>query len=58
MDMANLSNRQQTEIFKSQQRIQSIFTDQAAENAASQFNATSENQTKQFDPKLKVYVKS
>ena len=47
-DMANLSNRQQTELFKSQQRIQSILTDQAATNAARQFNASSENQTNQF----------
>jgi len=48
MDMANLTNRQQTSMFKSQQRIQSLFTDQAAENAARQFNATSDNQTNQF----------
>ena len=48
MDMANLSNQQQTEMFKAQSRIQSLFTDQAAENAARQFNATSENQTNQF----------
>jgi len=48
MDMANLSNRQQTDLFKTQQRIQGLFTDQAAENAARQFNATSENQTNQF----------
>ena len=48
MDMANLSNRQQTELFKSQQRIQSILTDQAAVNAARQFNASSENQVVQF----------
>ena len=34
-DMANLSNQQQTDIFKAQQRIQSLFTDQAATNAAS-----------------------
>jgi hypothetical protein len=47
-DMANLSNRQQTELFKSQQRIQSILTDQAATNAARQFNASSENQVVQF----------
>jgi hypothetical protein len=46
--MANLSNRQQTELFTAQQRIQSLFTDQAAENAAEQFNATSQNQTDQF----------
>ena len=48
MEMQNLSNAQQTELFKSQQNIQAIFTDQAAENAAAQFNATSENQTDQF----------
>ena len=47
-DMANLSNRQQTDLFKAQQRIQGLFTDQAAENAARQFNATSENQVNQF----------
>ena len=35
-------------MFKAQQNIQALFTDQAAENAAAQFNATSENQTKQF----------
>tara|TARA_R100000234_G_scaffold85918_1_gene54830 strand:- start:12 stop:2276 length:2265 start_codon:yes stop_codon:yes gene_type:complete len=48
MDMANLSNQQQTELFKAQQRTQSMFTDQAATNAAAQFNATSQNQVDQF----------
>ena len=48
VDMANLSNQQQTEIFKTQQRIQSMFNDQAAENASRQFNATSQNQVDQF----------
>ena len=47
-EMANLSNQQQTEMFKAQSRVQSLFTDQAAINAASQFNATSQNQTDQF----------
>jgi hypothetical protein len=47
-DMANLSNRQQTDLFKAQQRVQSMFTDQAAQNAARQFNATSQQQTDQF----------
>jgi len=46
--MSNLSNRQQTEVFKAQQNIQSLFTDQAAENAAEQFNAANQNQTDQF----------
>lgn len=53
MDMANLSNRQATTIFKAQQTIQSLFTDQAQENAARQFNATSQNQTDQFFANLK-----
>ena len=48
VDMANLSNEQQTELFKNQQRVQSLFTDQAAENAARQFNASSQNQVDQF----------
>jgi len=48
MDMTNLSNQQQTELFKGQQRVQSLFTDQAATNAARQFNATSQGQTDQF----------
>ena len=48
MDMQNLSNEQQTSLFKQQSIIQSLFTDQAATNAASQFNATSDNQTQQF----------
>ena len=54
MDMANLNNEQQTALFKSQQAIQALFTDQAAENAAAQFNATSENQTNQFFSNLKT----
>ena len=48
IDMANLSNRQQTDLFKAQQRVQALFTDQAAENAARQFNASSQNQVDQF----------
>jgi hypothetical protein len=48
MEMANLSNEQQTAMFNAQAINQALLTDQAAQNAASQFNATSENQTKQF----------
>ena len=48
MDMANTERMQQTEMFKAQSVIQGLFTDQAAENAAKQFNAASENQTNQF----------
>ena len=56
IDMANLSNRQQTELFKAQQRVQSLFTDQAAENAARQFNASSQNQVDQFFANLGAQV--
>jgi len=56
MDMTNLSNNQQMEMFKSQQVIQSLFTDQAADNAAKQFNASSETQTKQFMANLQQQV--
>ena len=48
MDMANLDNKQQTTMFKAQQRTTSILSDAAADNAVSQFNATSKNQTEQF----------
>ena len=47
-EMQNLNNRQQTTIFKTQQRIAGLFSDQAADNAAKQFNAASKNQTDQF----------
>ena len=56
MDLANLSNEQQTAMFKAQSSIQAIFNDQASDNAAKQFNATSENQTKQFMTNLKTQV--
>ena len=48
MDMANLSNEQQTALFNAQAINQSLLTDQAATNAANQFNATSQNQVDQF----------
>lgn len=47
-DMTNLSNEQQTVIFKAQATQQALLSDQAADNAAKQFNASSENQTNQF----------
>ena len=48
MDMQNLSNQQQMDMFAGQQQVQSMFTDQAAENASKQFNASSQNQVDQF----------
>ncbi len=48
MDLSNLSNEQQMQVLKAQETAQSILSDGAAINAASQFNATSQNQTDQF----------
>jgi len=56
MEMANLSNLQQTNMFKAQQRVQALFTDQAATNAARQFNASSQNQVDQFFASLATQV--
>tara|TARA_R110002012_G_scaffold77769_2_gene197931 strand:- start:1020 stop:3191 length:2172 start_codon:yes stop_codon:yes gene_type:complete len=56
MDMANLNNNQQTAMFKAQSVIQGLLTDQAATNAANQFNATSQNQTDQFFANLQAQI--
>ena len=48
MDMANLNNEQQSSMLKSQLTQQRMLSNQAASNAALQFNATSENQVNQF----------
>lgn len=56
MDMANLTNEQQATMFKSQSIVEALFSDQSAENAAEQFNATSENQTNQFYDSLTSQV--
>ena len=56
MDMANLSNEQQAVMLKAQQTQQRMLTNQAAENAALQFNATSENQTNQFMASLSASI--
>lgn len=56
VDMQNLNNQQQTDLFKAQSRIQALFTDQAAQNASQQFNASSENQVTQFFSSLAAQV--
>ena len=48
MDMANLSNTQQTSLSNINHRQNTILSDQAALNAAAQFNATSNNQVNEF----------
>jgi len=55
-DLAQFDAKQQMQMFKSQSIIQSLFTDAAADNAAKQFNATSQNQTDQFFENLKSQV--
>jgi len=56
MDMQNLANEQQTTLFKAQQITNTLLSDAAAENAANQFNATSQNQTDQFMANLTAQV--
>ena len=56
MDMSNLEIGQQAAMFEAQSRVQSLFTDAAAENAATQFNqetskffSSLESQASQFN---------
>ena len=56
MDLTNLSNNQQANVLKAQQNQQRVLSNQAAQNAASQFNAASENQTNQFMSNLQAQM--
>ena len=56
MDMANLSNNQQTSLANLQSRQSFLLSDQAASNAAFQFNATSQNQVNEFYDKLSASI--
>ena len=56
MNLKNTTNEQQTAVLNHQSRVQSLFTDQAAANAAKQFNATSQNQVNQFYDQLGATV--
>ena len=56
MDMANLSNQQQSNLQNLQARQQTLLTDNAARNAALQFNATSQNQVNQFYDTLNTNI--
>jgi len=58
MDMANLNNTQQTSLANLQIRQQSLFSDQAATNAALQFNSQSQAQTDQFFSNLNTSVRT
>ena len=52
MDLANLSNEQQALILDQQMAQQTMLSNQAADNAAKQFKATSQQQADQFNANL------
>ena len=56
MNLKNTTNEQQSAVLTYQSKVQSLFTDQAAANAAKQFNATSQNQVDQFYDQLGATV--
>ncbi len=56
MDLANLDNEQQMAVIRAQEVSRALLSDQAAENATRQFNATSENQVEQFFASLSTQV--
>ena len=56
MDMANLSNKQQASLQNLNVRQSFLLSDQAAQNAALQFNATSQNQVDQFYSSLNTQI--
>ena len=56
MDMANLSNQQQANLQNLQAQQQTLLTDNAARNAALQFNATSQNQVNQYYDSLNTNI--
>jgi hypothetical protein len=51
--LANLNNRQQTNLVNTQLRYQAMVSDASMVNAAKQFNATSENQVSMFNESLR-----
>jgi len=56
IDMANLSNRQQASLQNLNVRQNFLLSDQAAQNAARQFNAQSQNQVDQFYSNLSAQI--
>ena len=57
-DMTNLSNRQATSLTNLQNRQQVLLSDQAADNASLQFNATSQKQTDEFFDNLQAQIQT
>jgi hypothetical protein len=58
MDMANLSNTQQASMQNLHAKQQTLLSDNAARNAALQFNATSQNQVNQFYDSLNTNLQT
>ena len=58
MDTQNLTNAQQANALSHQSQIQKLFTNQAQQNAALQFNAKSENQTMEFFVELGTQIEN
>lgn len=56
IDLANLTNDQKTREVNYQAKIQAVFDNQAAENAAAQFNAKSQNDIDMFMTELGTQV--
>lgn len=56
VDLSNLSNQQQANLQNLQSRQQQLLSDNAARNAALQFNATSQNQVNQYYDSLNYNI--
>ena len=58
LDMANLTNDQQAKTLTYQSKIQSLLSDAAGQNAASQFNAKAQDQVDQFYKTLSTSIQT
>ena len=58
IDLANLTNQQKTNEINFQGTLQKLFTDQAAQNAARQFNAKTQNEVNMFFDELGTQVEN
>jgi len=58
MDITNLTNEQKTNEINYQGKLQTLFKNQAADNAAEQFNAKSQNQIDTFFAQLEASIET
>ena len=58
MGLAKLTNKQQSSLLDYQSKLQALITDQAAQNAALQFNAKNQQQQDQFFAQLGTQVQA